>query len=240
MKKKTLALVLAMVMAFGATFGATFAYLQSQTDAVVNTFTVGNVTIAQHETDKAGADFVDGQGLYPMVDKRAEGEETVVEGFFSENMKNVVDKVVTVENTGSEAAYVRTVIAFETARHYAEGSDTEFTDMHDVYIGTLGDFEFVEGEYITVDGVEYKLAVCVYEEALEPEATTEPSLKQFFLAPTAGNEAVEIFGNEYTILAVSQGVQTNGFEEVGAAAALNEAFGEVTAENAAAWFANAQ
>ena len=52
MKKKTLALILALVMVFGAAVGGTIAYLTDTTDAVVNTFTVGNINIDLKETTK--------------------------------------------------------------------------------------------------------------------------------------------------------------------------------------------
>lgn len=233
MKKKIVALCLIVALAVTAITGATLAYF-TDTDKATNTMTVGNVAITQNETKKDGTAYVDGLELVPMVDNREDGAATTVDGYFNEAMANVIDKVVTVTNDGSKPAYVRTILAFETARHYAEGSSTEFTDMHDTYIGVLGDFEYTT-EYVTIDGTEYVLAVKVYEDALASGATSEPSLKQFFLAPTAGNEVSTIFGNDYKILALSQGVQTDGFTS--AEDALNTAFGEVTAENFAAWMA---
>ena len=45
---------------------------------------------------------------------------------------------------------------------------------------------------------------------------------------------MDLFGNEYTILALSQAVQTDGFED--AETALDTAFGVVDATNCAEWF----
>lgn len=235
MKKKIVSLVLVAALAFTALVGTTLAYFTDEDDAT-NVMTLGNVAIEQYEKDKEGADFEQNQPLFPMVDKKG-NEPTVVDGFFNEKMANVIDKVVTVENTGTVPAYVRTILAFETGVVYnADGS--VYGDAHDVYIGVLGDFEYLkDGEdfvKVTVDNTQYVLAVKVYEEALDPAAETDPSLKQFFLAPTANNEVTTLFGEEYTILALSQGVQTEGFDS--AEDALNTAFGEVTAENAAIWF----
>ena len=245
MKRKILAIALVACLAVVAIAGASLAYLTDK-DEAVNVMTLGNVNIEQYEKDAAGNDFVQNQDLFPMVDLRADGDAVVVDGKFNPAMKNVIDKFVTVENTGDYAAYVRTILAFETARHYAEGSSTEFTDIHKTYIGVLGDFEYLD-EYIVIDGVEYVLAVCVYEEAVEPGATTDPSLRQFFLAPSANNEITTLFGEDYTILALSQAVQAAGFdtiEEGAAEIALNPAFGEITADLAQGWFeefaANAQ
>ena len=51
MKKRTIALMLAVVMLFGAVIGGTIAWLTSQTDPVVNTFTVGDINITLVEDD---------------------------------------------------------------------------------------------------------------------------------------------------------------------------------------------
>ncbi|MBQ5671328.1 MAG: hypothetical protein IIV43_03090 [Oscillospiraceae bacterium] len=247
-KKKLLAMCLIVCLLAVAAVNGTLAYF-TDTDSAKNVMAVGNIAIEQNEQqlDANGAlePFVQSKKLFPMVDNRAEGDSLYVNGYFNGKMANVVDKIITVSNKGSEAAYVRTILAFETQRHYAEGSSTEFTDLHDTYFGVLGnDVEYLD-RYITVDGVEYVLAVRLYEEALAPAATTEPSLKQFFLAPTAGNEVSALFGNEYTILALSQAVQTAGFEDTndnGTAAdeALNKAFGDLETMDLAeiaAWFA---
>lgn len=243
MKKKivTLSLVAALVV---TAIGGTLAYF-TDTDSDVNTMTLGNVEIDQLEKDRFGGDFKD-QDLFPMVDNREVDEEgnpktpTVGEnGLFSDDMKNVIDKIITVKNEGSEYAYIRTILLFETAKVYEAGSTTAYKDAHDQYIGVLGDFDYVKDgeEFVTVNvgGVDYVIAVKVYDDAVMPEATTDPSLKQFFLAPTANNEVLDLFGNEYTILALSQAVQSEGFT-AGAEAALNEAFGEVTAAKCAEWF----
>lgn len=52
MKKKTVALLLALVLVFGAAIGGTIAYLMDATEAITNTFTVGNVDIDLTETTK--------------------------------------------------------------------------------------------------------------------------------------------------------------------------------------------
>lgn len=230
--RKVIAMVLVLALTVAMSVAGTIAYL-TDTDSQKNVMTTGKVNILQDEQQRNEAgelvDFTQDKPLLPMVDTREEGEETVVDGYFNEKMKNVVDKIVTVKNEAvkgaiNEDAYVRTILAFETQRHYKEGSDTEFVDMHDTYIGVLGDFEYLN-RYVTIDGIEYTLAVKVYDKALAPQEVSDPSLKQIFLAPTAGNEAKDIFGDEYTILALSQGVQTAGFTS--AEEALNEAFGDL-------------
>lgn len=48
--KKKIALLMAMVMLFGMTVAGTLAWLQAETDPVVNTFTVGDINITLAET----------------------------------------------------------------------------------------------------------------------------------------------------------------------------------------------
>jgi len=158
-------------------------------------------------------------------------------------MKNVVDKIVTVTNEAKEGAkyqdaYVRTILAFETATEYEEDTDTVRRDAEEIfhtYIGVLGSKITYTDIVIEIDNVEYLIAYRVYEDALAPQEPSAPSLKQVFMSPEANNEVSKLFGTEYTILALSQGVQTVGFDS--AEAALNEAFGEITAEKCAEWFA---
>lgn len=241
MKKKvaTLGLVAAMLL---TSAGATLAYF-TDTDSQKNVMTLGNVAITQNEQQRDAngglVDFEQKKPLMPMVDTRDNKDANpVVDGYFDTAMKNVVDKIVTVTNDGSEDAYVRTILAFETAKEYAEGSQTEVLRdgkvIFDTYLGTLGSFDLLD-KTVEIEGVEYVLAVKVYEDILPAGETTTPSLKQIFLSPDANNEVAILFGDEYDILALSQGVQTAGFES--AEEALNEAFGEVTPEKFVEWFA---
>lgn len=260
MKKKITAIVLVIAMVAIAVAGGTLAYF-TDTDAAQNVMTVGNVAIVQDEQQKVIGEEVDdaevnseyvikendnletfeqNKKLFPMVNNCGENDPVIVDGYFNGKMANVIDKIVTVSNDGSEDAYVRTIIAFETATEYEAGTSNVRRDgktIFDTYIGTLGDFDLLNRNTITIDGVEYVLAVKVYDAALAPEETSAPSLKQFFLSPDADNETSLLFGNEYTILALSQGVQTAGFEPVldadgnvvksAAAVALDAAFGDL-------------
>jgi len=68
-------------------------------------------------------------------------------------------------------------------------------------------------------------------------AETAPSLKQIYMSAQATNESTALmFGEdgEYTILALSQAVQTEGFDD--AKTALDKAFGVTNTENAQEWF----
>lgn len=251
MKKKVLALILCAMMAATAVVGGTLAYF-TDTDSQKNVMTTGNVSIQQNEQElKDGqlVDFTQNKPLMPMVDTRGENEPTVMQidteayeklDIFNPKMQNVVDKFVTVTNTApanaiNQDVYVRTILAFETATEYKEGTEEVLRDgkaIFKAYIGTLKDYVLLERDTIEIDGVEYVLAVKVYEDALEPQETSTTSLNQFFLSPEANNEVATLFGSEYTILALSQGTQTAGFidsngNETAADEALNTAFGDL-------------
>ena len=85
-KRKLMLVAVALCMVAILGFGGTLAYL-TDTDHAKNTFTLGNVEIELHETDVEGNAFENGQVLLPGI-------------------KNHVDKVVRVENTGDNDAYM--------------------------------------------------------------------------------------------------------------------------------------
>ena len=249
MKKKILAIVLCVSMLAIAIVGGTLAYF-TDTDADVNVMSLGNVVIIQNETDRNGDAFVNEQKLFPCVKGEGyltkDGSMTDTDGetalaIWDKSINNEIDKFVSVTNGGTEDAYVRTILAFETVRSYEEGSSTAWTDLHDHFFLMNGDYTYLKDEddnfvYATIDGTEYVLAVKTYDEPLKAGETTTASLRQFALTWEAGNEVYDFFGESYDILALSQAVQVAGFETAGAEAALNEGFGEVTPENVVAWF----
>ncbi len=249
MKKKITAIVLCIAMMAIAVAGGTMAYF-TDTDADVNVMSLGNVKIVQNETDRNGDAYVDGQKLFPAVKGEnyltKDGSMTDTDGkttlaIWDKSINNEIDKFVSVTNGGTEDAYVRTILAFETVRSYKEGSSTEWTDLHDHFFLMNGDYTYLKDDagnfvYATIDGTEYVLAVKTYADPLKAGETTTASLRQFALTWEAGNEVYDFFGESYDILALSQAVQVAGFETAGAEAALNEAFGEVTSENVVEWF----
>ena len=243
----------ALLLAFGAVAvtSGTLAYF-TDTDADVNVMAMGNVQIVQNETDRNGDAYVDGQKLFPAVKGEGyltkDGSMTDTDGkttlaIWDKSIANEIDKFVSVTNGGTEDAYVRTILAFETVRSYEEGSSTEWTDLHDHFFLINGDYKYLKDDagnfvYATIGDTEYVLAVKTYDTPLAPGETTTASLRQFALTWQAGNEVYDFFGEGYDILALSQAVQVAGFETAGAEAALNEGFGEVTSENVVNWFDN--
>lgn len=71
MKKKGLAMVLALVLVIGCAVGGTVAWLVSSTNAVVNTFTYGDINITLGET--TGSDYK----IIPGVDIEKDPKVTV-------------------------------------------------------------------------------------------------------------------------------------------------------------------
>ncbi len=201
--KKVLALVLVLVLTVATTIGATVAYLKD-TDEKVNTFTVGNVKIEQYEKDRDGNDFEDDQKLLPIVhDSKDENGYHLGE--------NYIDKIVTVKNTGTEAAFIRTHIAFPAALddgaeefnaaknmlHWngASANDTFGAANpagcldNDWYWDTTMTIDYptttnggVWNCYQeTVDGVLYNVYVATHKTAVNPEEVTAPTLFGVYL-----------------------------------------------------------
>lgn len=119
--KKLLAVALTASISAGAAIAGTVAYLQD-TDSDVNVMTLGNVKIEQieQERDTNGnlVDFTQGKPLYPYVGEIAWNDAKItINGhdysMFGDKLKNAVDKIVTVKNTGKSDAFVRTIIALE-------------------------------------------------------------------------------------------------------------------------------
>ena len=106
-KRKIVLLALSLCMVAILAVGGTLAYF-TDTDQAVNVFTVGNVKIEQYEQQRDGnggwEDFEQNQKLFPIVN---DGKDE--NGYHTG--KNYIDKIVTVKNTGTEDAYIRTHIA---------------------------------------------------------------------------------------------------------------------------------
>lgn len=236
--KKILAIVLVMCLLCITAIGTTLSYF-TDTDMDKNTMVVGNVKIEQVEQKRdengdlvtlvADSNNVTSLGkLYPYI-----GTVTTTDGWF-DTAKNAVDKIVTVKNIGSEAAYIRTLFAFEAV----DGQNPVGTKILVNYSdATVGKWDFM-GSFAIENDTTYYVYSFTYAAAVAgketEEVVTAPSLKQIALNNNVGSEfATQIVGS-YDILVLSQAVQTQGFS--GADVALNTAFGEVNSTNALKWF----
>lgn len=179
--------------------------------------------------DRNGSTAEDGTGhqqSWAQVDAPGSNQ------LFDDSVKNVQDKFVFVENTGKSDAYVRTWFAFEQ-------STMDFARWKEI-IKTNADADHWSWETVAsdvvIDGNEYVVMVATYlgpksnpTGILAPKSTTYASLLQVYMVPQATNEDCAFFGETYEILALSQAVQTEGFEN--ADSALDTAFGDATVDN---------
>ena len=236
MKKRILSVSLVAAMLAVGVVGGTMAYL-NDSDYDKNVMTAGYVTIEQLEEDQAGND-VSG-GSFHLVPAVGTPDYTVneygVKVFDDAQFKNVKDKFISVVNTGSENAFVRTIILMEAAGSELVGTlndDCDGQAMNPVWLGDGTNLQ------VTVSGEVYDVYVCTYNTALTPGQESEPSLKQVYLNNAADNTWYDTIGADhaFNIHAFSQAVQEQGFSD--ANTALNTAFGEVNAENMAAWIAS--
>ena len=241
--KKVMLGATAVALSAAVSIGATLAYL-TDTDEDVNVMTLGDVYIDQIEQERVDdaenqnqlVDFEQNKPLLPAVypDSSipwADESEWVVPGDQAwkvvEDNSNVIDKFVTVKNTGKSDAYVRTIFAFE--------EDSSL--IHIITNGTKiagATWEWKDlGQTFELNGTKYSLWVATYNDVLKPGATTIPSLKQIYMDKTANNDYCEKLGDTYEILVFSQAVQADGFDSIitGPNAALDEAFGVVSSTN---------
>lgn len=237
MKKKILAIVLCVAMLAIAVVSGTMAYF-TDSKAVTNTMTVGSVKIEQieQERDENGAlvDFTQDKPIVPAVGTIAwDADSLDVNGtgykVFDDGLKNVVDKIVTVKNVGKSSAYIRTIVVLEAPGY--DANDLIHVNVND----DEGVISRTEWAPVDIDGVQYVYSVFTYDVALTPNTVSAPSLLQVFLDSATTNEDAADYGETWDILVLSQAVQADGFGT--AAEALDEAFGEATATNVAAWFA---
>ncbi len=253
--KKFLLYILSLTIVVSAAVAGTVAYLTSE-DSDVNVMTLGNVQIDQIEQqwkeDGTLKDFDNKEGyeLYPAVgDVATEVGTGTVNGqdYTKYTIENVVDKIVTVENTGKSDAYVRTWFAFEqgslTKARFDEVIKMNINEANWHFEEYASDVEITDGKtgttnkYVVVCATYVGDGTCV----LNPEKITEPSLLQVYMDAVATNEDVEaVDGNKngtYEILVFTQAIQTKGFEVpttysnnspalLTAMAALNEGFSE--------------
>ena len=245
--KNVLLLGLSLVLVAAISIGGTLAYLQDD-DNAVNVMTLGNVKINQIEQERDAdgnlVDFTQAKPLYPavyegdqlyMVPADQQPVSSVKDWEVTPVNDNVIDKIVTVTNTGKSDAYVRTIIALETDN---ATDNTAWNKMHQIVNRNKETVTQSFIDYVEIDDVGYVVLMYTYKEALAPGETSMPSLKQVYMNKEMTNEDCEaVDGNKngtYDILVLSQAIQTAGFPD--AATALNTGFGELTADNVAKWF----
>ena len=195
MKKKILsiALIVAMIAVIAA---GSLAYFTDK-DAAENTFTVGNVNInlIEQERDAQGKlqNFTQNKKLYPIVGS-AQGEK---DDLGMPTAKNYVDKIVTVKNTGSEAAYIRAYFAIPSALD--DGYETfnaglnvlHFNFGNKVVNGAVSSTEGAEWIWMhgnkwnyfetVIDGIKYNVYYADYATTVAAGETTKQFIQGVYL-----------------------------------------------------------
>ena len=251
MKKKITAIFLCVALLATAIVGASLAYF-TDTDNETNTFTVGNVKIDLIEKERDGKggtkDFTQGKKLYPIVGS-AQGEK---DALGMPTAKNYVDKMVTIENTGSEKAYIRAYFAIPSALD--DGYETFNAGMNVLHFnfgnkvenGVITSTEGVEwiwthdGKWnyfeTTIDGIKYNVYFADYYQAVDAGATTEQLVQGVYLDKTFDmkDNVPSAFGKEFAVDSgwdwskvscpvFAVAVQAEGFDS--ASEAMDAAFG---------------
>jgi len=259
-KKKLVSLCLVLALLVTAAIGGTMAYF-TDTDSAKNVMTTGNVEIEQieQERDEEGnlVAFNDDKKLYPITEEfKYDKDVVIVEGQkarpMADNDYNVVDKIVTVKNNGTEAAYARTIFAYEMLKVVNENGDVEWRYPLDgmdgpLVVSTVADFYGIgmqkvvdaDGNWVTFEMNNIKYVVCEYYHGeLASNETSVPSLLQIYLKSNVGNEFYDSVGAEYEILALTQATQSQGFTDC--RDALEQTFGKVADAELADWFKNVE
>lgn len=255
-KRKILVMAMALAMCAILVVGGTLAYF-TDTDSAKNVMTTGNVKIEQIEQqrDENGEleEFEDDKKLYPITKPFNYDEYVTIvpdqkDRGLADNDYNVVDKIVTVKNVGTEEAYARTIFAYEMLKVVDEKGNVEWKNplwkmdgplvvsaILDIYGNGMQSVNDAEGNWLTfeLDGIKY--VVCeYYHGALAPQETSVPSLLQIYLKADVDNEFYDYVGEEYNILTLSQATQTAGFNDC--REALEQAFGKVAEADLVEWF----
>ena len=235
-KKKIISLCL-VVCLLATAIGGTLAYF-TDTEAVKNVMTMGNVDIEQIEQERSPAGglqpYTQNQTLLPMGGY--DWEEVTVNGDSISVLADGLDKIVTVKNNGNSAAYVRTIVALEAGKSKDEAKSMWYNNLA---VSDNSDGTQVIGEdnnlFVQIGDSWFAIVVYTYCDAIAAGAESVPSLTGVGLYPETTKEDVANLEGDYEVLVVSQAVQASDMGD-DAGAALDLAFGDVDATNVAEWF----
>ena len=235
-KKKIISLCL-VVCLLATAIGGTLAYF-TDTEAVKNVMTMGNVDIEQIEQERSPAGglqpYTQNQTLLPMGGY--DWEEVTVNGDSISVLADGLDKIVTVKNKGNSDAYVRTIVALEAGKTEDEAKSMWYKNLA---VSDNSDGTQVIGEdnnlFVQIGDSWFAIVVYTYRDAIAAGTESVPSLTGVGLYPETTQEDVANLEGDYEVLVVSQAVQASDMGD-DAGAALDKAFGDVDATNVAKWF----
>ena len=235
-KKKIISLCL-VVCLLATAIGGTLAYF-TDTEAVKNVMTMGNVDIEQIEQERSPdgvlQPYTQNHTLLPMGGY--DWEEVNVNGDSISVLADGLDKIVTVKNKGNSDAYVRTIVALEAGKSEDEAKSMWYKNLA---VSDNSDGTQVIGEdnnlFVQIDDTWFVIVVYTYGDAIAAGTESVPSLTGVGLYPETTKEDVANLEGDYEVLVVSQAVQASDMGD-DAGAALDKAFGDVDATNVAKWF----
>ena len=240
-KKKIISLCL-VVCLLATAIGGTLAYF-TDTEAVKNVMTMGNVDIEQIEQERSPAGglqpYTKNQTLLPMGGATAWAEEQVTvngDSFKVFASENALDKFVTVKNKGNSDAYVRTIVALEAGKSEDEAKSMWYKNLA-VSDNSDGTQVICEDNdlFVQIGDTWFAIVVYTYCDAIAAGTESVPSLTGVGLYPETTQKDVASLDGDYEVLVVSQAVQASDMGD-DAGAALDRAFGDVDATNVAEWF----
>ena len=216
-KRRILAIAMSLCIVAILAVGASLAYFTDK-DSEINTFTVGNVKIDLVEEERDGnggtKPFTQNKKLYPIVGS-AQGEK---DALGMPTAKNYVDKMVTIQNTGSEKAYIRAYFALPSAlddgyESFNAGLNVlHFNFGNKVVDGAISSTEGAEWiwthgskwnyfETTLSDGIKYNVYYADYYQAVDAGATTEQLVQGVYLDKTFDikDGKCYAFGKEVTL-----------------------------------------
>ncbi len=219
--KKTAALVSSYVLVGALAIGGTMANFNYDDESKYNTFTVGDavdIVINEYQRNEDGTaleDFEQGKAMYPIVGS-AQGKKDDWGLPDTSEVKNYVDKVVTVENVGQVDADVRVYVGMPKALSDLYGTSDESDNALHMNLGNRIDFSH-QGTYsdpasdewksvwnwkyteavsfdATVDGVEYSVTCYTMNGALAKDTESMAILAGAYL-----DEGVDYDDGVYTM-----------------------------------------
>lgn len=164
MKKKITVVALIVVILAIVVISGSLAWFQEE-DKVSNTFIIGDIKIEQHEQEHDEnnqlQDFTQNQLLYPIINPND-----------PQNDKYYIEKLVSVENIGTNDAYVRTFIAYPAV-------------LEDILILDINTTEWIKDNQawtnLIINNIEYKIISYTYNSSIQKDETTSYLLKGVYL-----------------------------------------------------------
>lgn len=236
MKKKILIFCLCAIALF-VSVGGTVAYIVTANE----TNTQKKVEIIQHKmkrTSEGLVPYTNEDTAFPGVynDEFSYQEVDLVDYYpngtivnFWSNVHNSLDRIVSVQNKGSESVYVRTVFAFDKSAHFRKNYVTKIDETDVWQWDNLGE--------ITINNKPYELYEAVYLLELNSNSYTYPSLLEIVVGKDLEIEKIENINLYVTSQAVSvdnidnQDIVIDTTNKSVTEATLDAVLGEITTNN---------